>query len=45
MKKIILLAGIAAAVFGAVKLFKGGEADEFAPADEFSADEPYAPAA
>lgn len=41
MKKIILLASIAAAILGARKLMKGSPDDEFAPAD----DDAYAAAA
>ena len=40
MKKLILLAGIVAAVIGIKKLMGGGENDEFAPAND-----EYAPAA
>ncbi len=35
MKKIVVLFGIAAAAFGAMKMLKGGKEDEFA--------EPYQP--
>lgn len=39
MKKLFLLAGVAAAAFGAMKLLRGGEKDEFGNI------EPYAPSA
>jgi hypothetical protein len=41
MKKIMVLVGLAAAAYGALRLFRSKEEDEFA-ADQFSTDE-YVP--